>query len=342
MKAVVLYEHGSVEKLCYEDVPEPKVGPREVLVRVRACALNHIDIWIRERRVQVRVRLPRILGSELSGEVVEVGSGVSAVKVGDRVLTPPVIGCGRCEFCTEGCDNLCPSHRLLGLHLDGGYAEYVKVPEYALFPIPEGLSFEEAASIPLVFTTAWHMLMTKAQLRAGETILVLAAGSGIGSAAVQIAKGGGARVIATASTEAKLAKAKELGADEAINYKEKDFSREVRKLTAGRGVDVVFEHVGSETWRRSLESLAKKGRLVTCGATTGGIGETDIWLLFSRELSIIGSYAGSRRELLEVLKLFERRKLRPVIDRTFPLEKAAEAQKLLKARDHFGKLVLIP
>ncbi|HUJ29926.1 MAG TPA: zinc-binding dehydrogenase [Candidatus Acidoferrum sp.] len=340
MKAVVFSEHGGPEVLRYTEVPEPCFGPNDVLVRVRACALNHLDLWIRAGMPGVTIPLPRILGSDISGEVAKVGENVSHVRVGERVLLSPGISCGHCAHCLAGNDSMCREYTLFGYMVDGGYAEYVRAPAVNVIPIPAGLSFEEAAAVPLVFLTAWHMLITRAQLKPGEDVLVLGAGSGVGSAAIQIAKVAGARVIATAGSEAKLAKAKELGAQNVIDHSKQDIAAEVKRLTNRRGVDVVFEHVGQATWEQSLRSLATGGRLVTCGATTGYDGKIDIRFLFTRQFSILGSFMGGKAELLAALKLFDRGLLKPVIDTVMPLERAREAHERLERREQFGKIVL--
>lgn len=266
MKAVVLSEHGGPEVLRYTDVPEPAIRAHDVLVRVRACALNHLDLWVRRGLPGRSITFPHILGSDISGEVAKVGESVSNVRVGERVLLAPGLSCGQCPQCIAGCDNFCKQYVLFGSGVNGGYAEFVKSPAANVIPIPGNLSFEEAAAIPLVFLTAWHMLFYRAHLQPAEEVLVIAAGSGVGSAAIQIAKATGARVIATAGSQPKLAKANTLGADEVLLH-EGEFAREVKRLTNGRGVDVVFEHVGAATWDQSVYSLAVGGRLVTCGAT---------------------------------------------------------------------------
>lgn len=342
MRAIVFHQHGEPDVLRYTEVAEPKIGPGEVLVRVRACALNHLDLWVRRGLPGISIPLPHIPGSDIAGEVARVGELVSRVTVGQKVLLAPGISCGQCEECVAGRDNLCRRYTLFGYMVDGGCAEFVKSPEVNVLPIPGDLSFEEAAAVPLVFLTAWHMLMARANLRPGEDLLVLGAGSGVGSAAVQIGKLIGARVIATAGNDAKLAKARELGADEVINHSKQKILEEVKRLTDRRGVDVVFEHVGTATWEASVMSLAPNGRLVTCGATTGYQAHVDIRYLFSRHLSILGSYMGSKAELYEVLKLIGQRKLRAVIDRTMPLAECARAHELMERREQFGKIVLLP
>ncbi|HLV95368.1 MAG TPA: zinc-binding dehydrogenase [Candidatus Acidoferrales bacterium] len=340
MKAVIFSEHGGPEVLRYTDVPEPSPGPNEVLVRVRACALNHLDLWIRQGLPGVSVPLPHILGSDIAGDVASVGAEVKGLKTGEKVLLSPGISCGHCAQCAAGKESQCREYTLFGYMVDGGYAQYVKAPAVNAIRMPPNLSYEEAAAVPLVFLTVWHMLITRANLKPGEQVLILGAGSGVGSAAIQIAKVAGARVIATAGNEEKLAKAKELGADETILHSKQDIAAEVKRLTNRRGVDVVFEHVGEATWEKSIRSLAVGGRLVTCGATTGYEGKIDLRYLFTRQLSILGSYMGGKAELLSVLALVASGAVKPVIDKIFPLKQAAEAHEHLESREQFGKVVL--
>jgi len=340
MKAVIFSEHGGPEVLRYVEVREPEIGADEVLVRVRACALNHLDLWVRRGLPGITIPLPRIPGSDIAGEVARVGEKISGVRAGERVLLSPGISCGHCDYCLRGDDNLCRQYTLFGYKVDGGYAEYVASPAANVIPMPANLSFEKAAAIPLVFLTAWHMLITRAQLQPDETVLVLGAGSGVGSAAIQIAKMMGARVIATAGSELKLQKARELGADETFLHSIEHWSKEVKRMTDRRGVDVVVEHVGEATWQESVASLAVGGRLVTCGATTGYDGKIDLRYLFSRHISILGSYMGSKGELYPVLDLVARERVKPVIDTVIPLTKAREAHELLEKREQFGKVVL--
>lgn len=342
MKAVVFHNHGGIENLTYEDRPEPAIVANEVLVKVRACALNHLDLWVREGWPQLKLALPHILGSDISGEVVAVGELVTRVKVGQKVLISPGLSCGQCRHCLSGHDNLCPFYDILGLRSQGGYAEFVKAPEVNIVPKPEQMTYDEAAAIPLVFLTAWHMLVTRAHVAPGEDVLILGAGSGVGSAGIQIAKLFGARVIATAGSDEKFERAKQLGADDVIDHNAQDIAAEVRRLTNKKGVEVVFEHVGAATFEKSVMSLAPNGRLVTCGATTGYMANLDIRYLFSRHLNILGSYMGSKAELLEVLKFFHQRKLKAVVDKTFPLKEAAGAQRRLEERKQFGKVILNP
>ncbi len=339
MKAVVISGHGGPEVLRYAEVPEPPIGRQEVLVRVRACALNHLDLWVRGGLPGQKLAFPHILGSDISGEVARVGEDVARVRPGDRVLLAPGLSCGQCVHCIAGHDNFCKDYTLFGAGVHGGYAEFVKSPAVNVIPIPGGLTFEQAAAVPLAFLTAWHMLFSRARLQPGEVVLVMGASSGVGGAAIQIAKAAGARVIAASTTEAKLAKAKELGADDVV-LSSGEFAREVKRRTNGRGVDVVVEHVGQATWEQSIYSLAPGGRLVTCGATTGFEGKVNIGYLFARQLSLLGSFMGSKAELFSALALIERGLLRPVIDCTMPLERAADAHRRLEERQQFGKIVL--
>ena len=341
MKAIIFSQHGGPEVLRYAEVADPKINATEALVRVRAVALNHLDLWVRRGLPGIAIPLPHIPGSDIAGEVVKVGELVTRAKVGQRVLLAPGLSCGQCPQCLSGIESLCRRYTIFGYMVDGGCAELVRSPEANVIPIPGDLSFEEAAAVPLVFLTAWHMLITRANLRPGEDVLVLGAGSGVGSAAIQIAKLIGARVIATAGSEAKLQKARELGADEVINHSKQNILDEVKRLTERRGVDVVIEHVGTATWESSVASLAPNGRLVTCGATTGYEGRVDIRYLFSRHLSILGSYMGGKAELHAVLKVIGQRKLRAVIDRTMPLAQCARAHEILEKREQFGKMVLM-
>src|SRR5437762_24941 len=331
MKAIIFHQHGAPEVLKYKDAPEPVIRPNEVLVRVKACALNHLDLWVRRGIPGVPIPLPHIPGSDISGEIEQIGADVSTVRVGQKTVLAPLVSCGKCSACVAGIDNGCRQATNLGYMIDGGCAEFVRAPEVNCMPYPENLSFEEAASMPLVFQTAWHMLLARAELQPGEDVLVLGAGSGVGSAAIQIAKFFGAHVIATAGSDEKLAKAKALGADHLVNHKAQKIRDEVRRITNKRGVDVVFEHVGTATWEDSLASLAPAGRLVTCGATTGYDAKIDLRFLFSRQLSLLGSYMGTKSELHTVMKLVAAGKLKPIVDRVFPLAEAAAAHAYLES-----------
>ena len=340
MKAIVFHQHGGPEVLKYTDAPEPALRANDVLVRVKACALNHLDLWVRRGLPNVPLPLPHIPGSDVAGEIAKIGADVTTIRVGQKVVLAPLVSCGKCPACLGGLDNRCRQASNLGYMIDGGCAEFVRAPEVNCLVYPEDLTWEEAAAIPLVFQTAWHMLITRAELQPGEDVLILGAGSGVGSAAIQIAKFFGARVVTTAGSEAKLAKAKELGADHLINYKTQKIRDEVRRITDKRGVDVVVEHVGAATWEDSLSSLAPTGRLVTCGATTGYDAKVDLRFLFSRQLSLLGSYMGTKSELHMVMKLVAAGKLKPVVDRVFPLGEAAAAHAYLESSSQFGKVVL--
>ncbi len=338
MKAVRFHEHGGPEVLRYEEAPEPEIESGEALVRVRACALNHLDLWQRRGLRPGQIPLPHVSGSDVAGEVAAVSGGDFGV--GRHVMLQPGLSCGRCAACLAGRDNDCPHYDVLGYRCDGGYAEYVKVPIRNLISLPEAIGFVEAAAFPLTFLTAWHMLVTRARIRTGEDVLVLAAGSGVGQAAIQVAWLHGARVFATVGSEEKMARARTIGAFEVINHRTADVAAEIRRLTDGRGVDIVVEHVGQATWDCSIRSLADGGRLVTCGATTGPDARLDLRVLFARQLSVLGSYMGTKGELLRAASFFIAGRLKPVIDRTFPLAEAAEAQRYLDESRHFGKIVL--
>ncbi len=342
MRAVVFEQHGGPEVLALRaDLPVPEPGPGQVRVAVRACSVNHLDIWTR-RGLPYAIEMPHILGNDIAGVIDAVAPDVTHVKAGDAVMLSPGAGCNHCRACLDGDDNQCLRYDLFGLRKQGGYAEFVVAPARNCFAKPERLTFEEAASMPLVFLTAWHMLVGRVGLRPGETVLVLAAGSGVGIAAIQIAKLLGASVIATASTDAKLERARALGADHVINYERDDFAAETRRLTGKRGVDVVFEHTGQTTWEKSLASLARGGRLVTCGATSGFEGRTDLRALFAKHVSIHGSYMGRLAEFDEVMKHVAAGRLRPVVDRALPLGEARAAHEAMERREQFGKIVLVP
>lgn len=340
MNAVVIRSHGGPEVLETASLPEPAPRADEVLVRVRACALNHLDLWVRGGLPGVQFAFPHILGSDIAGEVAAVGELCRRVQPGMRVLLAPGLSCRQCLRCHEGRDNECREYRLFGAGHPGGYRELMTAPEYAAIPIPETLAFPEAAAAPLVFLTAWHMLLGRAQLQPGETVLVLAASSGVGMAAVQIAKLFHCRVIATAGGEEKMDKARALGADVVLDHYRDDIAREVRSATGRRGADVVIEHVGAATWKASTAALAPAGRLVTCGATTGHAVDVDLRYLFAKQQSLLGSYMGTLAELHHVLRYVFEGTLRPVIDSVFPLREARAAHERLAAKKQFGKIVL--
>jgi NADPH:quinone reductase-like Zn-dependent oxidoreductase len=338
MKAIIFEQHGGPEVLKPAEVPDPQIKANEVLIEVRACALNHLDVWVRNGMPGIKIPLPHILGNDIAGVVREVGDLVTWAQPGDEVMVQPGISCGHCAECLAGHDNMCDEYDIIGYRRDGGYAELVAVPGVNLIPKPGKLSWAEAAALPLVTLTAWHMLVTRANLRPGEDVLVHAAGSGVGSVGIQIAKLCGARVIATAGSDEKLTKARELGADETINYSGADWPKQVKSLT--RGVDVVFEHTGAATWPGSILSLKKGGRLVTCGATSGFDARTDLRHVFYRHLTILGSMMGSKADLLAAMKFIESGQIRAVVDRVLPLEEARQAHELMEDRAQFGKLVL--
>ncbi len=342
MKAARFHQFGGPEVLQYEDIPEPQLRKDQVLIRVKACALNHLDLFI--RKGLPRIKLPHINGSDIAGEIAELGEYVTDLTVGQRVLLAPMTFCGYCVECVAGRQNFCANFSVLGYANDGGDCEYIAVPRVSVVPIPEGvqLTFEQAASVPLVFTTAWHMLVGRCAIKPGDTVLVLAAGSGVGIAAIQIAKLFNATVIGTAGDEQKLAKAFQLGADFGINHYKQSISEEVKKITARGGVDIVFEHVGSATWLESMKSMRPGGKLVTCGATTGWEAKFDIRFLFARQLSFLGSYMGTMGELHEVLRHVFSGKLKPVVDRSFPLKDIRASHEYLESSAQFGKVVLIP
>jgi NADPH:quinone reductase-like Zn-dependent oxidoreductase len=344
MKAMVMDGHGGPEVLRLAEIPDPVASPGRVVVCVKAVALNHLDIWVRKGWPGLDLAWPHVLGADVAGVVEEVGPGLEAsgIAPGMEVVLNPGLSCGRCEECLAGRDNLCRRYAILGEHVAGGYAGKVSVPAANVLPKPPDLPFEQAACIPLVFLTAWHALVARARVRPGETVLVHAAGSGVGSAAVQVARLLGARVIATAGSPEKCEKALALGAHHAIDYERTDFLKEAKLLTGRRGVDVVFEHTGKATWERSLGALVNGGRLVTVGATTGYDPPTDLRHVFYRQLSIIGSTMGSKAELFQVLRFVEEGRLRPVLDRVLPLADARQAQDLLSRREQFGKVVLVP
>ncbi len=342
MKAVRMHESGGVEKFVYEDAPDPEVGHNDVLVRVKACALNHLEAWAAKAAPGTVFPRPRILGSDVAGVVEAYGDAVTGVEVGSEVMLQPGIRCGNCQACLEGNDNLCPSYSILGQRFDGGLAELIAVPLANLIPKPENLSFEEAAAVPLTFVTAWHMLVTRAGVRHGETVLVNAAGSGVGVAAIQVAKLFETRVIASAGSDAKLEKARQLGADETVNYNTSDLADEVRRLTGGRGVDLVVENVGSHIFEASVRSLARNGRLVTCGATAGPEATINVTRFFLNHQTILGSFMGTNAELLKVIPYLKSGRLKPVVDRVYPLSQIQEAVQHMLNREQFGKIVLVP
>lgn len=340
MKAIRIHEFGGPEVLRYEDVPDPKPRNDQVLVRVRACAMNHLDLWV--RKGLPGVNLPHTPGSDAAGEIVEVGEYVTGLKPGQRVLIAPMHFCNHCAKCVAGLQNQCPEFTVLGNAVDGGDCELIAVPAVNAIPIPDNLDFNQAASVPLVFLTAWHMLVGRAGIRPGQTVLVLGANSGVGIAAIQIAKLFHARVITTAGDERKMQKARELGADYVINHYQQKISEEVRRITNKEGCDIVLEHVGAATWEESIKALKPGGTLVTCGATSGPQVGIELRFLFTRHLSLLGSYMGTMGELHEVLGHVFAGRLKPVVDTTFPLKEIRAAHEYMEKSQMFGKIVLTP
>jgi len=340
MKAVRIHQFGGPEVLTYEDIPDPQLRQDQVLVRVKACSLNHLDLWVRGGLPGVK--LPHIPGSDISGQVVEVGEYVTGFKQGQRVLVAPMHFCGHCVKCVAGLQNQCREFTVIGNAVDGGDCELYAAPAANVIPIPDSLDFNQAASVPLVFVTAWHMLVGLAGVRQGQTVLVLGASSGVGIAATQIAKMFHCRVITTAGDEAKLEKGRALGADHGINHYKQKISEEVRKITNKEGVDIVVEHVGVATWDESMKCLKTAGTLVTCGATTGPNVSLDLRHLFARQLRVLGSYMGTMGELHEVLGHVFTGRLQPVVDRTFPLSEIRSAHEYLEKSQMFGKVVVNP
>ncbi len=339
-EAVVLREHGGPEVLARETIDIPEPGPREVRVRVRAVALNHLDLWVRRGLPHLKLEYPHRLGADIVGEVEALGPGARGAKVGDRIVVSPGVSCGVCERCLSGQDTLCRSFGILGEHTQGGYSRHVVVPDANLLPYPGELPFTQVAAVPLVFLTAWQMVVDKARVRPGQTVLVQAAGSGVSSAAIQVAKLYGAHVIATAGSDAKADRARQLGADHVINSKTQDFVAEVKRLTGKRGADVVIEHVGGEVMAKSVLATSSGGRIVTCGATAGYEPKIDLRHVFFRQIEILGSTMGSKGSLFGILEHVKAGRLKPVVDRVLPLWDAREAHRALEARETFGKVVL--
>ena len=345
MKAVYIEEHGGPEVLTYGERPDPVIEPNEVKVRVRASALNRLDLFVRSgvRGTRREFPPPLVLGGDSAGDIVEVGAGVRGFQLGDRVVVNPRTSCGQCSHCLAGEDDLCPSSRMLGSAFDGSYAEYVKVPAANAHAIAAGVSYEDAAAVPTTYLPVWNMLVRRARLKPWETVLVLSASAGVGTAAIQVAKDVvGARVIATTSTEDKASKARKLGADEVINYTQEDVSQRVREMTGGTGVDVVVDHVGAEFFQAAYGSLKAGGRYGICGVTTGHRAELHMGLLFTRHLTVFGVYMGSKEDMREIVEMLNRGKIRPSIHQVLPLEQAADAHRMMEDRTFFGKLILKP
>ena len=345
MKAVVFEEHGGVDVLQYKEVPEPRIGPNDVLIKVKAASCNYNDIWARRGLPGMRVSLPHISGSDAAGEVVEVGSEVADIKAGDEVLVYPGLSCRTCQFCANGQDTFCRQYKIWGFQtgpLDGGHAEFAKVPAFNVIPKPEGLGWEEAGSLALVLLTSWRMLVGRARIQAGDFVLVWGAAGGLGSMAIQVCRIFGAQPIAVASGDEKLEFCRKLGAEHLINRKKQDVLEKVREITGRRGVDVVFEHVGNATWEQSVASLKWGGILVTCGATTGFEAPTDLRFLWNKQLNFLGSHMGNKTDLLEGLRWVESGHIKPVVSHAFPLQEAGTAQTMMENNEVMGKIVLVP
>ncbi len=342
MKAVRFHEFGGADVLQLEEVDDPRPGAGEVTLRISACALNHLDVDVREGVSRFPVNLPHTLGVEVVGTIEELGAGVDeGWRAGDRVL-PYLMGtCGHCRFCRSGREQLCLTPGFISFSTSGGYAEALSVPAAQLIRVPEGLSDEEAAALQIAFATAWHMLFTRARLQIGETVMINSVGSGIGSAALQLAKLAGAFVIGNASSDEKLEQARKLGLDAGINYAKQDLVAEVMRITEDKGVDVVYEHVGGDLFQKGLDSLSKDGRLVVCGAHSGEVVPFDIIPFFRTQKSVIGSFVYTREEVEQVLELARRGLIKPLVYKTFPLEEAGEAMATMERREHFGKIVLL-
>jgi NADPH:quinone reductase-like Zn-dependent oxidoreductase len=341
MRAMAFAQHGGVEVLQMMDLPKPTIEDDEVLVQVKACGLNHLDVWVRAG-LPTKIPMPHIGGCETTGVVAEVGKRTRNLTVGQRVMISP----GQCspdsDWYNRGIDCCAEDYHVQGYQTQGGFAEYAKAKYWDVLPISEAWSFVEWAAAPLTFVTAWNMLHTKARIQANDQVVVFGASSGVGTAAIQIAKAAGARVLAVAGSDEKLKKAEQLGADVLINYNTQDVAKEVKAKTGGKGADIVFEHVGAAVWAHAMRSLGKNGRLVTCGATTGPKVEIDLRFFFTQQIAVLGAYMGARHELLQCLRLMERRIFQPVVDSVFPLEKLAEAQQRMEKREMFGKIVITP
>ena len=343
MRAMRLHEvdgHGVLQ--LDTEVPVPVPGAGEVLLAVRACGLNQVDLLTRDGQTPQTPPMPHISGTEVAGDVMAVGPGVKQWSVGDRVVVDPILSCGECSFCQVGATNMCLRGRVFGVQTPGGYAEYTVAPASQLIPVPASLSYAEAAAVAVTGPTAWHMLRRRADIRIGEDVLIIAAGSGIGVLGMQIAATAGARVIATAGSDEKVRQALEMGAQFSVNHSDPSWPEQIRKWTGGRGVDVVFEHVGEATWEGSLRVLARGGRLVTCGAHSGPAVNINLWHLFIKEHTLIGSFAGARRDFLDIMQMVEQGKVRPVIQQVFALQDIPRAQALLGSRQVFGKLLIDP
>lgn len=340
MKAVAIFEHGRTDKLQLVDLPKPEAGADDVIIRVKAVALNRLDVWVREGLPGLKLQMPFTLGSDVAGVIDSVGANVTQYQVGQRVTINPGWWDTTCEFCLRGDHPLCVNFKIFGEHLPGGYAEFMRVPQRNILPIPDEFDFVEICAAPLAFLTAWRALITRGRLQAGDDVVILGAGSGVSTAAIQIAKYAGARVFATSHSDEKLTRARELGADILINYATSEWEKEVFRITNKRGADMVIDAVGEATWLKSLRALRKGGRLVTYGATTGPNPTEEIRLIFWKQLEIIGTTMANQGEFMDVMKLVFQRQFKPVVDVVLPLERAAEAHERLAKNEQFGKIVL--
>ena len=342
MKALYFEQHGELDVVKYGDVPDPEFGPGEVLIRVRACALNFLDIWVRRGWPGLNLEMPHWCGADVAGEIAEIGPNVSGWQVGQRVVVDPGINLTKDEFTRRGEDSVSTGYHILGEHMRGGAAEYLKVPVDNLAAIPDESDFAEAAAPILVTLTAWRMLMHRAALRAGESVLVVGAGGGVNSMAIQVAKLAGATVYVVAANPEKSDRARQLGADIVLDRSQVDWGKEIYKLTAKRGVDVVVDNVGKATLTTSMQAVARGGRIVIVGNTSGPQAEIDIRFIFGKQISLIGSTMGSHQDFHDVLKLLRSGKLKPVIHRVMPMSEGREAYRMMESGRQFGKIVLTP
>lgn len=341
MRAMAFAQPGGPDVVQMLDLPKPAPEDDEVLVQVKACALNHLDVWVR-MGLPTKIPMPHIGGCEITGIVEEVGKKVRGFQPGQRVVISPGQSCMHCHWCNQGLDSCCEEYHIIGYQTQGGFAEYAKARAVDVLPISEAWSFVEWSAVPLTFVTAWNMLHEKARVQPNDEVVVFGASSGVGTAAIQIAKQAGARVFAVAGNEDKLRQAEQLGADVLLNYNQQEVAKEVRGKTGGRGADIVIEHIGSAVWQQATRCLGRNGRLVTCGATTGSKVEIDLRFFFSQQHCVLGAYMGSRHGLMQCLRLIEKRVFQPVVDSVFPLEKLREAQERMEKREMFGKIVITP
>ncbi|MCJ7729834.1 MAG: zinc-binding dehydrogenase [Sedimentisphaerales bacterium] len=340
MKAAVITEHGELDKVGLAEIAKPQPGRGEILIQVMSAALNHLDIWVRKGRRGVTLSMPHILGSDASGVISEVGAGVDGFAAGDEVIVNPGLGCGKCEYCRRGEQSECVSFGIVGMNRPGTFAEYVNVPATNIYSKPSHLNFDEAAALPLSYVTAWRMLMTKAGLKPGQTVLIHGIGGGVALAALQLAKMAGAVVIVTSSSDEKLGRAEQMGADHIINYKVSDVAATVNDITAGRGADVVLDTVGSATWPIDFTVVRRGGKIVLCGVTSGPKADTNLQALYWNQVTIMGSTMGSDEDFREMLSAVSAAKLKPIIDSVFPLGKIRDAMARMEQGAQFGKIVL--